>query len=145
MEINSKSRSANVVFLSTILGGEWQFQVHKCDKNCESEQICGNMYHCKLTGLTHICDSNCNQRILYDKHNSLCRVSGKIFPFTDVEQQAVTGVRRKLLEVDESSYSEDYSFKRRKVAILHTSPFEKAICAVVGPICSLAADAMDLN
>ncbi|GFQ08662.1 hypothetical protein PHJA_003010200 [Phtheirospermum japonicum] len=56
--------------------------IHKCDWKCENEHVCGNMYRCRLTGLTHICDKNCNQRILYDNHSSLCRVSKQIFPLS---------------------------------------------------------------
>ncbi|RHN69764.1 hypothetical protein MtrunA17_Chr3g0128311 [Medicago truncatula] len=60
--------------------------------------VFGNMYRCKLTGLTHICDKNCNQRILYDNHSSLCRASGQIFPLTPTEEQAVRGVLGSLMQ-----------------------------------------------
>ncbi|KAK6935803.1 hypothetical protein RJ641_032833 [Dillenia turbinata] len=86
-------------------------------------------------GLTHICDKNCNQRILYDNHSSLCRVSGHIFPLTSLEEQAVRGVRRKLGA--ENSQNETCILKRRRDVQFHPSPFEKSFSAV-GPICVLA-------
>ncbi|XP_052116416.1 uncharacterized protein LOC127746602 [Arachis duranensis] len=100
------------------------------------------MYRCKLTGLTHICDKNCNQRILYDNHSSLCRASGQIFPLTPAEEQAVRGVRRKL-DADNSS-SDGCGFKRRREAQFHTSPFERSFSAV-SPICSQVGDGMDMS
>ncbi|WVZ59561.1 hypothetical protein U9M48_009686 [Paspalum notatum var. saurae] len=129
MEVFGKSAIAepsNVIFLSAILNTEGSNPSHKCDKMCQNEHIFGNMYHCKLTGTTHICDKNCNQRILYDNHNSLCRVSGQLFPLSPLEQQAVRGIRRKH-EVDSN---EGCSFKRRRGAQLHPSPFERSYAAV---------------
>ncbi|RLN39158.1 hypothetical protein C2845_PM01G37660 [Panicum miliaceum] len=129
MEVFGKSviaEPSNVIFLSAILNTEGSNPSHKCDKRCQNEHIFGNMYHCKLTGTTHICDKNCNQRILYDNHNSLCRVSGQLFPLSPLEQQAVRGIRRKH-EVDSN---EGCSFKRRRGAQLHPSPFERSYSAV---------------
>ncbi|CAL5408055.1 unnamed protein product [Camellia sinensis] len=91
----------------------------------------------RLTGLTHICDKNCNQRILYDNHSSLCRVSRQVFPLTPAEQHAVRGVRRKI--DDESSASDSCAFKRRRDAQFHPSPFERSFSAV-SPICSQIGD-----
>lgn len=135
--------SENVIFLSTILGRDGPIPVHKCDWKCQNENVCGNMYRCKLTGLTHICDKNCNQRILYDNHSSLCRVSGQISPLTPTEEHAVRGVRRKF--DGESSPSESCGFKRRRDAQCHPSPFERSFCAVVGPIRSQIGDGMDMS
>ncbi|TXG48476.1 hypothetical protein EZV62_024351 [Acer yangbiense] len=135
MEVYGKSMGAgpsNVIYLSTILGRDGPIPVHKCDSKCENEHVCGNMYTCKLTGLTHICDKNCNQRILYDNHSSLCRVSGQIFPFTQAEEQAVRGVRRKLDA--ESSPSDFCTFKRRRDAQYHPSPFERSFSAVLSQL-----------
>lgn len=137
----------NVIYLSSIIGQDGsnpdlnsnQNPVHKCDWKCENEHVCGNMFRCKLTGLTHICDKNCNQRILYDNNSSLCRVSRQIFPLTAAEVQAVKGVRRKLEEETESC-----AFKRRRSGQFHPSPFERSFSAVA-PICSQVGDGMDIN
>ncbi|KAG9133951.1 hypothetical protein Leryth_004653, partial [Lithospermum erythrorhizon] len=145
MEVFGRSVAAvptNVIFLSTILGQDGPTPIHKCDWKCENEHVCGNMYRCKLTGLTHICDKNCNQRILYDNHSSLCRVSRKIFPLTAVEVQAVKGTRRKF-DAD-TSVGECCAFKRRRGAQFHPSPFERPLSAV-NPICSQVGDGMDIN
>ncbi|KAM0007772.1 hypothetical protein Hdeb2414_s0133g00807541 [Helianthus debilis subsp. tardiflorus] len=148
MEVYGKSMVAvptNVIYLSSILGQDGSNNpnpnlVHKCDWKCENEHVCGNMFRCKLTGLTHICDKNCNQRIVYDNNNSLCRVSRQIFPLTAAEVQAVKGVRRKL----EEESSESCAFKRRRSGQFCPSPFERSFSAVA-PICSQVGDGMDIN
>ncbi|KAH7664591.1 hypothetical protein IHE45_14G128900 [Dioscorea alata] len=143
MEVFGKSmiaETSNVIFLSSILNGEGTVPSHKCDQRCQNEHVFGNMYRCKLTGITHICDRNCNQRILYDNHSSLCRVSGQVFPLSPEEEQAVRGVRRKY----EVENSDGCAFKRRRDAQLHPSPFERSFCAVP-PICSQVGDGMDMS
>ncbi|XP_065847890.1 uncharacterized protein [Euphorbia lathyris] len=145
MEVYGKSMvsgPANVIYLSAILGREGPIPVHKCDWKCENEHVCGNMYRCKLTAFTHICDKNCNQRILYDNHSSLCRASRQIFPLSPAEEQAVRGIRRK--NDAESSPVESCALKRRRDAQFHPSPFERSFSAV-SPICSQVGDGMDMN
>ncbi|XP_018483449.1 uncharacterized protein LOC108854401 [Raphanus sativus] len=154
MEVFGKSpvvTSANVIYLSAILGrgDSDDHQSHKCDWKCENENVCGNMYRCKLTGLTHVCDYNCDQRILYDNHTSLCRASGRVFPLSPVEEQAVRGVRRKLDSNETVTEAGCCSFKRRRRGgdvQLQASPFERSFAAV-SPICSTspAGDGMDLS
>lgn len=137
----------NVIFLSTILNGERaSLPIHRCDKNCQNELVFGNMFFCKQTGNTHICDKNCDQRILYDNHSSLCRVSGQVIPLSQVEEQAVRGVRRKF-EGDSNSEGRSCAFKRRRHdPHLHTSPshFERSFRAV-SPICTPIGDGMDMS
>ncbi|XP_056844855.1 uncharacterized protein LOC130494556 [Raphanus sativus] len=148
MEVVGKSSSANVIYLSAILGHrDCDDSSHKCDWKCENENVFGNMYRCRLTGLTHVCDINCNQRILYDNHTSLCRASGRVFPLSSAEEQAVRGVRRKLDCVEST---ESCSFKRRRrsgdAPQFKASPFERSFAAAVrSPICSPAGDGMDLS
>ena len=135
----------NVIYLSSLLGQDGPNPVHKCDWKCENENVCGNMYRCRLTGMTHICDKNCNQRILYDNLSSLCRVSKQIFPLTQAEQQAVRGVRRKIdASAEISPQADTCAFKRRRNPHVHPSPFEKAF-SDVSPICSQVGDGMDMN
>ncbi|KAK4766549.1 hypothetical protein SAY87_008191 [Trapa incisa] len=146
MEVCAKSivgGPANVIYLSTILGRDGSAPAHKCDWKCQNEHICGNMYYCKLTGLTHICDKNCDQRILYDNHSCFCLASGKTFPLSPAEEQAVRGVRRKL-EAENSPPTESCTFKRRRDSQCHPSPFERSFSAV-SPICSQVRDGMDMN
>ncbi|KAF6156778.1 hypothetical protein GIB67_033247 [Kingdonia uniflora] len=132
----------NVIYLSSILGRDAEaIPIHKCDSKCENENVCGNMYRCNLTGITHICDKNCNQRILYDNHSSLCRVSGQVFPLTILEEQAVRGVRRKL-----DADNDTCGVKRRRSAQFHPSPFERSFTfTAVSPICSQIGDGMDMS
>ncbi|KAI4363715.1 hypothetical protein MLD38_019896 [Melastoma candidum] len=125
MEVCGKSAAAghaNIIYLSTILGRDGPGLGHKCNRNCENEHVCGNIYRCKLTGLTHICDKNCDQRILYDNHSSFCLASGKLFPLTMSEEQAVRGARRRLDA--ENSSTDSCAFKRRRDTQFHPSPFE---------------------
>ncbi|WOG82618.1 hypothetical protein DCAR_0101784 [Daucus carota subsp. sativus] len=90
------------------------------------------MYRCKLTGTTHICDKN----------SSLCGVSRLIFPSTPAEEQAVKGVCRKLDA--ESSPSDSCTFKRRRSAQFHPSPFERSF-SQIGPISSQIGAGMDMS
>ncbi|XXG67006.1 hypothetical protein AAC387_Pa06g0448 [Persea americana] len=144
MEVFGKSMNAeptNVIFLSSILSRDGVIPSHKCDRRCQNEHVCANIYFCKLTGTTHICDKNCDQRIVYDNHSSLCRVSGQVFLLTTAEEQAVRGIRRKL----EGESPDSCAFKRsRRDAQLHPSPFERSFCAVA-PICSQVGDGMDMS
>ncbi|ERN08191.1 hypothetical protein AMTR_s00018p00174580 [Amborella trichopoda] len=145
MEVYGKlmnaAESSNVIYLSSILNQEEAIPSHKCDRRCQNEHMCANIYRCKLTGLTHICDKNCNQRIVYDNHSSFCRVSGQIFPLTPAEEQAVRGVRRRL---EGGENTDGCAFKRRRDARLHPSPFERSFTAM-SPICSQMGDGMDMS
>lgn len=147
MEVFGKSMvpvPTNVIYLSSLVGQNGPNPVHMCDWKCENEHVFGNMYRCKLTGVTHVCDKNCNQRIIYDNHSSLCRVSRQIFPLTPSEQQAVRGIRRKLDFTESCPPADTCAFKRRRNAHIHPSPFEKAFSAV-SPICSQVGDGMDMS
>ncbi|KAG6550086.1 hypothetical protein Mapa_008042 [Marchantia paleacea] len=99
----------NVVYLGTYLG-KGEPTGHRCDRKCHVEHVWANLYRCKLSNVTHVCDKNCNQRILYDNHTSVCRVSRQFFPLTTAEQEAVRGVRRKR----ETESCESCSYKRRQ-------------------------------
>ncbi|XP_024526481.1 uncharacterized protein LOC9635315 isoform X1 [Selaginella moellendorffii] len=91
----------NVVYLSSLCGngnggvGATTGGYHRCNHSCQVEHVWANLYRCLSTGSSHVCDKNCNQRILYDVYSSICRVSGQIFPLTLAEQEAARGVRRK--------------------------------------------------
>ncbi|KAJ4784189.1 Cyclic AMP-responsive element-binding 3 [Rhynchospora pubera] len=135
------SEHNHAIFLSSILCPDGPAPTHKCDYRCQNEHIFGNMYRCRLTGLTHICDKNCDQRILYDNHSSLCRVSGQVFRLSPLEVQAVRGVRRKLEnERGEASEGGSCGFKKRR----RESPFERSY-GVVAPIPTQAGDGMDMS
>ena len=47
---------------------------------CVTERVCGNLYRCLTAGVTHICDNNCNQRVPYGPHETVCLVSRRTFP-----------------------------------------------------------------
>eukprot|EP00887_Chlorella_sp_A99_P006146 scaffold22.g6146.t1 len=38
------------------------------------------MFLCSTSGSAHVCDQNCNQRIYYDAHTDICRLSKRLFP-----------------------------------------------------------------
>lgn len=65
---------------------------HRCGFNCKVEHVWANLYVCRSTGNSHVCDKNCDQRITYDNHSNICRASGQIFPS---HGQPIHGVRRK--------------------------------------------------
>ncbi|KAJ3682197.1 hypothetical protein LUZ60_014770 [Juncus effusus] len=146
------SEQNHAIFLSSIVNPDGPAPAHKCDFRCKNEHIFGNMYRCRLTGLTHICDKNCDQRILYDNHSSLCRVSGLVFPLSPLEAQAVRGVRRKLDGSDGSNGSNGFEGgcgfnKRRRESKMGQSPFERSYTAVsLSPIVSSqVGDGMDMS
>ncbi|KAL4444295.1 hypothetical protein ABPG75_012032 [Micractinium tetrahymenae] len=56
---------------------------HVCTRQCEFKQVFGNMFYCVTSGQAHVCDQNCNQRIFYDNHTDICRLSRRLFPRTE--------------------------------------------------------------
>ena len=72
---------ANAAFVAELEGrGE-----HVCSRFCLISHVFGNMYRCESTGAVHICDMNCNQRIFYDNHSHICRLSRRVFANKDIE------------------------------------------------------------
>ncbi|KAI5056123.1 hypothetical protein GOP47_0029644 [Adiantum capillus-veneris] len=92
--------SANVVHLSGMHQGVEE-SVHRCGFNCSIHHVWGNLYLCKLSGTSHVCDKNCDQRIVYDNHSSICRASRQIFPLQlHAQEQPIQGTRRKNRECE---------------------------------------------
>ncbi|KAI7841752.1 hypothetical protein COHA_004618 [Chlorella ohadii] len=50
------------------------------ENHCEFKQVLGNLWYCCSSGQAHVCDQNCSQRIFYDNHHDICRLSKRIFP-----------------------------------------------------------------
>ncbi|KAJ7537469.1 hypothetical protein O6H91_11G006700 [Diphasiastrum complanatum] len=144
MEIDHKmgTKNMNAVYLSSFFGNGEETG-HRCSYSCRVEHIWGNLYRCVSTGITHVCDKNCKQKILYDNVSSICRVSGQIFLLTAAEQQAIRGVRRKR-ELD--SY-DSCSFKRRCESVRSPSCFESSFQMVVPSPCQFGCGQglMDMN
>jgi len=115
MDLRSPGTDVNVVYLSSYLGKGEAFG-HRCDSTCQVEHVWANLYCCRSTNVTHICDKNCNQRVMYDSFNSLCCVSGKLLPLTSGEQEAIEGVKRKRT----AKGSESSLYKRRRES--HCNP-----------------------
>jgi len=46
---------------------------HQCTRFCCFEPLFGNVFKCQTSGLTHICDQGCNERIFLDNHFDICR------------------------------------------------------------------------
>lgn len=109
IDMGSPNSDINVVYLSSYLG-KGEAAGHRCDNACQVEHVWANLYCCKSSNVTHVCDKNCDQRILYDRHTTLCKFSGKYFPLSLGEQQAIAGVRRKR----EAEQMETSTFKRRR-------------------------------
>ncbi|GIL82968.1 hypothetical protein Vretimale_8490 [Volvox reticuliferus] len=53
---------------------------HVCGHTCNVVHEFGNMYRCVTSGLVHICDSTCNQRLYHDRYHTICRISKKLHP-----------------------------------------------------------------
>jgi hypothetical protein len=52
----------------------------RCTMQCEFKHVMGNLYLCATSGQAHVCDQNCSQRIFYDNHTDICRLSRRVFP-----------------------------------------------------------------
>ncbi|KAH7278018.1 hypothetical protein KP509_38G019900 [Ceratopteris richardii] len=104
--------SSKVVNLSGLQRAE--VAAHRCGLNCSIQHVCGNLYICKSTGMSHICDKNCDQRIVYDNHTSICRASRQVFPLQAqcLDKPAIQGVRRKNQENE--GYELDTLAKRNR-------------------------------
>ncbi|CAM6128632.1 unnamed protein product [Calypogeia fissa] len=146
MELGFRSPTAetNVIYLTSCLGlGEPTG--HRCDRLCNVEHVWANLYRCKSSNVTHVCDKNCNQKILYDNHTSVCRVSRRFCSLTSAEQEAVRGVRRKR---DTECHTESCGYKRRHELRPSASDFESSFKMVVPPISGRfhpGASPMDMN
>ena len=53
---------------------------HQCGPHCTVEALFGNAYRCVTSGLVHICDRNCDQRVPYDRYSTICVVSKRLGP-----------------------------------------------------------------
>ena len=54
---------------------------HVCGPVCRIVPVFGNIWQCSTTGTTHICSSECcRQRVFYDNHHTVCRLSQRLFP-----------------------------------------------------------------
>ena len=56
-----------------------QHHQHKCSRFCSFEHIVGNVWQCTSSGTTHVCDSNCSERVQLDPYSSVCRLSKRVF------------------------------------------------------------------
>eukprot|EP00245_Coleochaete_scutata_P004548 TRINITY_DN17259_c0_g2_i1.p2 TRINITY_DN17259_c0_g2~~TRINITY_DN17259_c0_g2_i1.p2 ORF type:complete len:136 (+),score=19.09 TRINITY_DN17259_c0_g2_i1:109-516(+) len=100
----------NVIHLADFVGGP--SQAHRCRHTCAITHVWANLYQCSTSQTSHVCDKNCDQRILYDNHSSVCLVSRKVFPLTVQEREAIMGgLQRKR----EASCSETGGLKRRSI------------------------------
>ncbi|GFH16922.1 predicted protein, partial [Haematococcus lacustris] len=53
---------------------------HECSHHCNISNEFGNLWRCQGSGMLHVCDVNCSQRIPLDRWSSICKVSRKVFP-----------------------------------------------------------------
>lgn len=93
-DCESSHANSNVLFLSDFLTHRDGSSGHRCGFSCEVEHVWANLYRCKSSGTSHVCDKNCDQRTLYDNHSTICRASGVVLPLAITEGRPVQGVRR---------------------------------------------------
>ena len=46
---------------------------HLCTRFCCFEPLFGNVFRCQTSGITHVCDQGCHERIFLDNHFDICR------------------------------------------------------------------------
>lgn len=73
---------------------------HQCTRFCCFEPLFGNVFKCQTSGLTHICDQGCSERIFLDNHFDICRFSKKLFP-THTHSEAISRKR----SIDDGSHT----------------------------------------
>ena len=66
---------------------------------------------CNTSNSTHVCDKNCDQKIVYDNHSSICIVSRQVRPLSGNDLDCLKGMRRKR----DGEAPEGCGFKRRSV------------------------------
>ncbi|KAG2434610.1 hypothetical protein HXX76_007505 [Chlamydomonas incerta] len=91
---------------------------HVCNHTCCVTHEFGNMYRCATSGLVHICDSTCNQRLYHDKYSTICRISRKLHPPFTTEGTMDAEMPRKRSGGEEVLPSVD-SWKRRTQSPVH--------------------------
>lgn len=66
-----------------------------CDRFCVFERQFGNVYRCMrhVAKPPHICDANCAERLRYDAHSTICRLSRKVFPNAALDAPMDDGTR----------------------------------------------------
>lgn len=84
---------------------------HVCSHTCQVQQEFGNVFRCCSSGLIHVCDSNCNQRLYYDRYNTICRISKKLHPAFATDTAMDVSLSRKR-EVQEELAQQEW--KRRQ-------------------------------
>ncbi|GJP56035.1 hypothetical protein CLOM_g15105 [Closterium sp. NIES-68] len=120
MEWGKVSDSSNVVYLSQSVDSF----LHKCKHTCDIQHVWANLYRCRSSNTTHICDKNCNQKILYDNYSSICMVSRNIAPLTDHETNMVKSLRKRR-EVDGGMET----CGRQRKYLFRNKPFSVAVPA----------------
>ncbi|GJP43068.1 hypothetical protein CLOM_g2567 [Closterium sp. NIES-68] len=85
---------SNVIYLSSCSDASPQLR-HKCKHTCTIQHAFANLFQVLDEQHDHVCDKNCNQKILYDNHSSICMVSRNVVPLTDAEKELVRAFGRK--------------------------------------------------
>lgn len=60
---------------------------HLCSHRCHVQREFGNVFRCMTSGLVHVCDQTCNQRLYNDRYSTICRISKKLHPPFEGEPQ----------------------------------------------------------
>lgn len=69
-------------------------QQHECCHRCQVTHEFGNLFKCHSSGMLHVCDDNCDQRLWHDRYSTICRVSKRLFPpFECVDMDATPAGR----------------------------------------------------
>lgn len=62
---------------------------HQCGHRCQVQREFGNVFRCTTSGMIHVCDQTCNQRLYNDRYSTICRISKKLHPPFEGESQMV--------------------------------------------------------
>lgn len=57
---------------------------HICTRHCTFQHLFGNCFTCLTSHQVHVCDQTCTQRVWYDNHHTICRLSKRLLPHSEV-------------------------------------------------------------
>ena len=85
-----------------------QLENHRCTWNCQTERVIGNMWRCLSSGMVHVCDQNCKQRLDYGPNEEICFISRRVFPKSE---SRMTRKRQRFLALGPDPTVEQKAFK----------------------------------
>mmetsp|Transcript_5580 Transcript_5580/g.9649 ORF Transcript_5580/g.9649 Transcript_5580/m.9649 type:complete len:135 (+) Transcript_5580:55-459(+) len=92
---------------------EFSSRSHYNGSSGRFERVFGNCFRDQITGQVHVCDSNCSQKVLSDKCQRICTLSGLVF--SHIPQESSKNKKKR----DDSILLEEDALYKRRVSQRH--------------------------